>query len=348
MGFEDNDYLAWYVPRVHAPLEIDLSSSGVTALALGEVEVPEVDPWQAAHAFESALAEWLSVPASEVLFTPGATGGTLLALLTLAPAGSEILVEAPIYEPMLRQAQRLATSVARFHRRAADGWRIDLDEVASAITPRTRVVMITEPSNPSGTFLPRAELLALAETAADHGAWLLVNEVYRGFCHAPSCHGAAANIVVLSSLSKLLGAYWARLGWLSAQPETIERLRRAHLNLGMQASPNAAFGLGLMKTARARREEAQQTAGRGRRVVADWVEATSGISWTPPQGPGFGCLQLPRSVEDDVRFAEALHRDRGVLAVPGTHFELPGTLRLSWLQAGERLQEGLAIIAELL
>jgi aspartate/methionine/tyrosine aminotransferase len=57
---------------------------------------------------------------------------------------------------------------------------------------------------------------------------------------------------------------------------------------------------------------------------------------------------LPPCVPDDVAFAEALHDDRGVLVVPGTHFEVPGSLRLSWLQAGDRLEEGLSILAQAL
>ena len=76
--FDRNDYLAWYIPRIHGPTPnaVDLSSSGVRSLAPEEIEIPAVDPWAAAGLVEAALASWLGIAPNEILFTPGATGGT--------------------------------------------------------------------------------------------------------------------------------------------------------------------------------------------------------------------------------------------------------------------------------
>jgi aspartate/methionine/tyrosine aminotransferase len=347
MSFGENDYLGWYIPRMMGSTAINLHSSGVASLQPADLDVPDADPWMVVHEFEEALASWLSVPAGELLFTPGATGGTLLALLTLTGPDDEILVEKPVYEPMLRQAGRLG-SVRRFERHPADGWRIDLDRVASLVTDRTSLVMITEPSNPSGTFLPREDVLALADLAGRVGALLLVNEVYLGYTDAPSLHGQASNIVVVSSLSKLLGAYWARLGWISAPAATVEELRMAHKNLSMPTAPGAAAGLGVLARADALRAKAIELASTGVQVVDRWVSSTSGVSWTRPQGAGFGCVRLPGRHRDDVAFAGRLLEEQSVLVVPGTHFEVPGSLRISWLQAGDHLQEGLEGIGRLL
>jgi aspartate/methionine/tyrosine aminotransferase len=342
MGFESNDYLEWYIPRAHGSGAVNLHSSGVAALDPAGIEVPDVDPWLAPGLFEGALASWLGVGAGEIAFTPGATGGTLLALMTLTSPGDDIVVELPVYEPMLRQAMRLG-EVRRLRRRKELGWRFDPEEIASVMTGRTSLVMITEPGNPSGTFLPRDEVLGLASAAAERGAVLLVNEVYLGYTSAPSYHGAARNIVVVSSLSKLLGPYWARLGWLGAEPGTASRLRAAHRNMSIPTSPGAAFGLGVLARADELRDRARGLASGGLGIVDAWVGATDGVGWTRPEGTGFGCVELP-GVEDDVAFAERLEGE-GALVVPGAFFEVPGTIRLSWLQAGDRLEEGLSIIA---
>ncbi len=347
MSFDSNDYLGWYIPRMMGSTAINLHSSGVASLQPGDIEVPDVDPWQAVHAFEEALAAWLCVPDGELLFTPGATGGTLLALLALTGPDDEILVEKPVYEPMLRQAGRLG-SVRRFERSPASGWRIDLDRVSSLLSERTSMVLITEPSNPSGTFLPRTDVLDLARRAARVGALLLVNEVYLGYTDAPSLDGQAENILVVSSLSKLLGAYWARLGWVSGPGPVIERLQVAHKNFSMPTAPGAAAGLGVLARADELRARAVELAASGVEIVDDWVESTPGISWTRPAGTGFGCVFLPERLRDDVAFAERLLDEQSVLVVPGTHFEVPGSLRISWLQAGDQLQEGLARIGRLL
>ena len=348
MSFQRNDYLGWLVPRAHSfDGSINLHASGVPALRAEDFPPAPGDPWTAVRRFETALAAWLGVPDDEVLFTPGATGGTLLALLALARPGRRIVVEAPIYEPMLRQALRLGP-VDRLVRSPERAWELPLDSARELIGPETSLVMITEPHNPSGRFSPRDDVLTLAEHAARFGAYVLINEVYRGYSDRPSYHGLAENIVVVSSFSKLIGAYWSRLGWLSGPPAVVADLRAAHWNFGMATAPAAAIGLSIIARADDLRTGAVDVSRQGLAVVSSWVGRTEGVSWHQPQGPGFGCLELEARDVDDVSLAERLHREKGVLVVPGTFFEVPGALRVSWLQAGERLGEGLGLLSEAL
>ncbi len=341
MEFTQNDYLSWYMPLVMGHDDsVNLHASGMASVDPTTLHLPaDGDPFQMIGAFQSSLAEWLDTPKNEVLFTPGATGGTLLALLILAQGESNILVEKPIYEPMLRHAARLG-EVRRFERKFADRWQLPLDEIADRIDDHTSVVMITEPHNPSGLFAPREQVLELARIAAEHGATLLVNEVYRKYTPAQSYHRAADNIVVVSSLSKLLGAYWARLGWLSGSPEMISRLQKGHWNMGMPSAPSARAGMGFLAMAPQRVAGARELMNSGVEVVDGWIKKVDGLSWHLPNGAGFGCVSLPEGT-DDMAFVERLHKEAGVLVIPGTCFDTPGTFRLSWLQAGSRLQDGL-------
>ena len=339
-AFARNRYLEWYLPRMRGADAINLHASGVRPLRPSDLRLGDYDPWTAGAELEQRLAAWLGADPEGVLFTPGATGGTLLALLALAASGDEVLVEAPIYEPMLRQSERVAR-VKRFRRRPERGWGLPLDEIDDRLSERTRLVMLTEPHNPSGTFAAREDVLALADRAAARDALLLVNEVYLGFSTAPSLLGARDNILVVSSFSKLLGSYWLRLGWLAGPPELIAPLRMAHMNLSMGTSPAAAYGLDLLGHADEWRERARATAQAGVGVVDEWVRRTEGVDWVRPTGGGFGCLQLPERIADDLGFAETLQQEHGVLVVPGRLFEVPGSLRLSWLQAGDDLERGL-------
>ncbi len=345
MTFQSNDYLNWYMPRLHSgDSAINLHSSGVAALDLRNLEPAAGDPWTMVGRFEADLAAWLGIPAQELCFTPGATGGTLLALLTLSTPGDELLVEQPIYEPMRRQAERL-NPVRRFARSLQSGWRLPLDELKDTISDRTAVVMITEPSNPSRTLVPREEILQLSELAARHRATLLINEVYRGFTDAPSYHGEADNIVVVSSLSKLLGTYGLRLGWLSASSKLVNEFNAAHMNMSMASHPGAAMGIGVLKSADTLTKHAKKISLAGQEIVDEWIHSIDDVKWNRPMGPGFGCISLPHNVGNELGFVEQLHDERGVLVIPGLYFEAPGTIRLSWLQSGDRLKEGLAIVA---
>jgi aspartate/methionine/tyrosine aminotransferase len=209
----------------------------------------------------------------------------------------------------------------------------------------TAMVMLTEPHNPSGVFSPREDVLELADIARRRGAILLINEVYRGFTERSSYHGAADNIVIVSSLSKLFGTYWMRLGWLSAPEAIATRLRHGHTNMGMPTAPAAGLGISVMERAAALQESARDTSRKGFPTVNAWVERTDGVSWHAPQGIGFGCIKIPDGT-DDVALAEHLFEKRQVLLVPGTKFEVPGTLRISWLQSGDRLEEGLQRLGE--
>lgn len=348
MAFDSTDYLSWYIPRVRGEdTALNLHASGVPALEPEALDVPEGNPWLMALLFESALAKRLGCAREEVLFTPGATGGTLLALLTLATRDQELVVESPIYEPMLRQAERL-NPVRRLRRDPARGFCIDLEAARGLVTERTGLVLLTEPHNPSGLASPREDVLALAEHAADAGAVLLINEVYHGWAESPSYQLAAPNILVVSSLSKLLGAYWARLGWICGDVSHVERLRKAHLNFGMASAPGAAVGLAVLDQADRLTPLALAAAREGVVLVDRWVQETPGVRWQRPASGGFGSLTLPDGV-DDVALAETLHEEHGVLVVPGTLWELPGTLRISWLQASpEDLAEGLQRLGRLL
>lgn len=343
-----SDYLSWYIPRLRKhERAINLHSSGVAPVFPAQLDINYTgNPYEAAGHFEAALAAWLNIPSEQLLFTPGATGGSLLGVLALTGPGAELLIEQPIYEPMLRQAQRLGP-VKRLVRRFDDGWRLPLVEADALITEQTGLVMITEPHNPSGLVSAREDVETLAGLAAEKGALLVINEVYRGFGDIPSFHGLADNVVVVSSLSKLFGSYWARLGWISATAELIERLRWGHYNLGAAAAPCAMTGLAFLEGADRRREKARALALDGIEEVTSWVEANEKLQWHRSQAPGFACVKLLAGV-DDLMLAERLCDEHGVLLVPGILFEAPGTIRVSWLEAGERLGEGLELVAEYL
>jgi aspartate/methionine/tyrosine aminotransferase len=181
MTFYENDYLKWYIPKLSPFSEaVNLHSSGVPPVRSAEVKPPEATGFEMLGLVEEALAKNAGVPKEELVFTSGATGGTLLVLLTLGHRRGRFVVETPVYEPMMRQARRLG-EVRYLPRTFEKGWQIDLERADAVIDDETAVVLITEPGNPSGVFSSRDSVVQLAEICRARGVYLLINEVYLGY-----------------------------------------------------------------------------------------------------------------------------------------------------------------------
>lgn len=217
-----------------------LSSSDCQSRTIGELLELEPD------AHERLLAQWCGYTESsgapelrdaisglyeatgpdEVTVASCAEEGILLVYHALLKPGDHAIVETPCYESALALAQSTGAQVSAWHRRFDDGWRHDLDELERLITPRTRVLYINQPHNPTGTLMSRATFERVAELARERGIVLFCDEVYRELEHDPSTRLPAAcdvyeRAVSLGSISKTYGLPGLRIGWLATRDEAI-------------------------------------------------------------------------------------------------------------------------------
>jgi hypothetical protein len=153
-----------------------------------------------------------------------------LAFAALLGPGDEVLVEDPTYELLTSTLSFLGAQVRTFERRATDAWRLDPERIAAAITPRTRLVVLTNLHNPSSALAPIADVHAVAAAAEKVGAMVFVDEVYLELLatedHAPTAFREGGAIVVTSSLTKAYGVSGLRCGWILAPPALAERMKR--------------------------------------------------------------------------------------------------------------------------
>lgn len=156
-----------------------------------------------------------------VLITAGAAEANYLLFRQLLTAGDEILTEAPGWPQAGVMAQAIGARLIEVPRDEFRGWWLDPEAVAQAITPRTRMIFLTNPNNPTGRLIPEADLRALAALADRHGIWLVVDEVYAGLewqgPRPPAVAGLTPFGITTGSVSKALGLQGLRTGWMICQ-----------------------------------------------------------------------------------------------------------------------------------
>jgi aspartate/methionine/tyrosine aminotransferase len=293
-----------------------------------------------------AIAVRYSVPPSRVATATGTSGANYLAVAALLERGDEALVEFPAYDPLLAIPSSLGAEVRRFERRFKDGFALDPDRVASAMTPSTRIVIVTQPHNPSGAVTDDATLQRVAEIAERRGAWLLVDEVYldaaRGVGARPAAR-LADNIISTNSLTKSYGLAPLRCGWAIGTPEVAERVRRARdIVDGAGSIPAERLAVVAFEHLEALARRAQAILEPNCRAAADWIARIDGIEGVVTRGT----IAFPRlRGADDATPQCDRWLEQGVAVVPGRFFGTPAHFRIGLGVAPDVLAAGLMTIA---
>jgi aspartate/methionine/tyrosine aminotransferase len=348
-------YMAW--AKQHAVEPFNLANSGI--LACGPTDLPILPEALALNGasvdgyppLRGAIAAKYGVSSDGVVLAQGTSGANFLACSTLLERDDEVLVEQPTYEPILAVARYLGADIKRFSRSFTGGYQIDLDEIRSLLSPRTKLIILTSPHNPSGVVVNPELLQPLARMSAEAGATLLVDEVYRDilFEEAPgSAVHLGPNCVATNSLTKSYGLSGLRCGWILCSPELAERMRRMNDLMGV-AGPLPAEMLGRSAFQILPRLEARTRSliEPNARLVHRFLEEHSEL---------LECVVPARSmtVFPSLKLAESsdlLHdrlRELHTSIVPGRFFESPRHFRLGFGVETENVATGLRHLSQAL
>ena len=219
-----------------------------------------------------------------------------------------------------------------------DGWALDLEALAKAVTERTRVIAVVNPNNPTGQILTEKEMDAVVEAARQADAWLLADEVYAGAEResetvTPTFYGRYEKVLAVNSLSKAYGLPGLRIGWIVAPADTIEDLWRRHeyavVSTTMLSNKLASLAL----SPAVRPQLLARTRGlirQGYDLLAESLGQHEGVfSVVPPQASALSFVRydLPMG---SIQFADELRRRQSVLVVPGDAFGLDKHLRIQY------------------
>jgi aspartate/methionine/tyrosine aminotransferase len=340
-------YMEWAKTRPKP--EIDLAGSNLLACTLDDLpgardavdiegESPEGYP-----PLLEAIARHHGVTPERVATAAGCSGATFLACAAILSPGDDVLVETPGYDPLPGAARLLGARVRPFERRFEDGYALDPDAVADALTPATRLVMISNPHNPSGALAAPESLARLANLAEALGFYVLVDEVYRDTVFEDRPDPAAVHsphVISTSSLTKAYGLASLRCGWALASPEIVEAIRRARDVVDVW-SPMPADRLSVVAFRHIDRL-ARRTRGIvevNRAAIGRFLAACPALRAAPSRST----LVFPRleRTDDAGPFVERLFRDTGIAVAPGRFFGAPAHFRLAFGGDPAALQRGL-------
>ena len=295
------------------------------------------------------IAARYGVGSDNVATAVGCSGANFLALAALVDAGDEVLFEQPGYDPLGAAAEMLGARVVRFERLFGDRWRLDPERIERALTPRTRVLVISSPHNPSGVLASPDDLSGIGRLAERHGISILVDEVYLDL--APGGHAPAATLspafVSTSSLTKAYGLASLRCGWALATAEVTGKIRRARDVVDVwSAIPADRLSVLAFQNLDRLAERTRRLVEANGRLVRSFLSGRPDLECIPSDAT----IAFPRFADgrDSAPFAERLLREHGVAVVPGAFFDLPAHFRIAFGGATDALEEGLRAIQETL
>ena len=315
---------------------------------------------------KTARDSGLQVGPTQVLVTNGGKQAVEEAFATLLDPGDEVLMPAPYwttYPESVRLAGGVPVEVATT---PESGYKVSVEQLEEALTPRTKVLLFVSPSNPTGAVYDEHETRAIATWADERGLWVLTDEIYEHLVYGAAraysvpvvVPELAERCIVVNGVAKTYAMTGWRVGWMIGPADVVKAATNLHshstsnvCNVAQRAAIAALTGP-LDDVARMR-----AVYERRRRAIVDCLSDLPGVLCPEPDGafyafPSFAAaLDLPvgargRTAVTSLRLAEMVLEEAKVAFVPGEAFGAPGCGRFSYALADDDLAEGMARLAK--
>jgi aspartate/methionine/tyrosine aminotransferase len=271
--------------------------------------------------------------------TNGGSEANFITTFNLIEKGDEVVMLVPNYMQTWGLSRAFGGTIREWklvEDHDAGRWRVDIDALARLVTPKTKMIVICNPNNPTGARLTAADLDAIARIADQHGAWILSDEVYRGAeidgVETASMWGRSPKAIITSGLSKAYGLPGLRIGWIVAPPELIASFWSYHdyVTIAPGALSDRLARIALQPARRAGLFERTRAILRGNLpLIEAWLRDAGGFRWIKPEAGAIIYVRYEHPINSTV-LATRLREEQSVLIVPGDHFGMDGYLRLGF------------------
>jgi aspartate/methionine/tyrosine aminotransferase len=308
---------------------------------------------------ERIAALYPGASADHVEVTNGGSEANFVCLWRTLDAGDEAVMMVPNYMQAWGLARAFAGAVKPWPLRPPDEavprWRADLDALERLVTPRTKLILLCNPNNPTGARIPAADLDAIAAIASRHGAWVLADEIYRGAeidgVETPTMWGRYERVLITNGLSKAYGLPGLRIGWIVAPPDVVSALWSYHDYTTIAPGALSDYLAQVALEPRRRAAILQRTRdilNRNWPIVDAWLRAHADtFAYVPPEAGAIVYVRYAHAI-NSTELVVRLRDEKSVLIVPGDHFGMDGYLRIGFGPDTAYLQQGLGRLHDLL
>jgi aspartate aminotransferase len=320
-----------------------------------------------------AVATWigkahgLQIDPSEVIVSSGAKQSIYNAVFALIDEGDEVIIPTPAwvsYNDIVKLAGGRPVNVPT---KAEENFQVHVDDVARAITPRTKMILVCSPSNPTGAIYDEATLRGLAKLAVDKDLWLMTDDIYRTLVYGDGKFFQPATIssdvrkktLIIDGVSKAYAMTGWRVGFTVAPRPVVEAMATLQGQSTTHAASVAqAAALAAIEGPSDELEKMRIEFDKRRKTMVARLREIPGVTCAEPKGAFYAFPDLSafigkktpegKTIENDVQLCEWLLEAAKVAVVMGSAFHAPGFVRLSYATSMKNVEEGVRRMAEAL
>ncbi|WP_132058410.1 pyridoxal phosphate-dependent aminotransferase [Halorussus amylolyticus] len=315
-----------------------------------------IPPLREAVADTLAREDDVQVSPEQVTVKSGAMEALALAMLALADPGDEVVIPTPAWPNYVNHAEVAGATPVEVPLPADEGFDLDAELVADHITDDTAAVILTTPSNPTGRVYDEDAVSAVADAAAEHGAYVVADEVYGRLTYDDDFRGMASyvdhpeQVLTVGSCSKTYAMTGWRLGWLAGPEPAVDAVTSVGETItACPSSVSQHAALAALTGPQDAADEMKAAFAERRDYVVERVADIPGISCPYPEGAFYAFLDVSDFEGGSFDVAKRLLHEYGVVSAPGDGFGEAGEgyIRLSFANSLERLELGFDRIEEM-
>lgn len=287
----------------------------------------------------------------QIITTHGAIGANDLVLRSVVDAGDEVVVVAPTYQQMQSIPEAIGATVRVLHLTPAQNYLPDINELKQLVNSKTKLIILNNPNNPSGSLMPQSLLESIVDVAQEVNAYVMCDEVYRFLTqekqYSPSIVDLYEHGIATGNMAKVFSLAGLRLGWIATRDTQV--MSNIHNHRDYNTISSGVLNEMIANVALANADKIIQ---RNRKVVLknlavldSWVNNQPHISWVKPQAGTTALLHYDFKINSE-KFCDNLFREKGVLLVPGDEFDIKHAVRIGYAFETEQLKNGLEKVSE--